>query len=218
MNYIDNLAQILWDYNQMHHWLAPADCILVCGSHDLRVAERGVDLFEHGLAPYIIFSGGLGRLTTGLFAKPEAELFAEVARRRNVPEDKIIIENQSANSGENISFTHKLLEENGLNFNSFILVQKPYMERRAYAVFRKQMPHKEVKVTSPKLSFEEYCSGGLSKDQVINILVGDTQRIKIYAEKGFQIAQEIPAEVWKAFEELVKLGYTEHLVNSSSRN
>lgn len=213
MKEVDRLAQILWEYNHTGHRLRPADCILVSCSHDLRVAERGVDLFLEEFAPFIIFSGGLGRLTKGVFIKPEADLFADIARRRGIPENKILIENQSANTGENIAFTKKLLEARGLDFDSFILVQKPYMERRAYATFKKHLPDKEVMVTSPQLSFEEYCSNGLSKEEVINIMVGDTQRIKIYAEKGFQIPQAIPAEIWEAFEQLAAMGYNVHLVN-----
>ena len=47
---------------------------------------------------------------------------------------------------------------------------------------------------------------------VVSIMVGDLQRIRVYAEKGFQIPQEIPDEVWKAYEELVALGFRERLV------
>ena len=42
-------------------------------------------------------------------------------------------------------------------------------------------------------------------------MVGDLQRIRDYPARGFQIAQEIPADVWEAFEELVRLGYDTHL-------
>ena len=44
-------------------------------------------------------------------------------------------------------------------------------------------------------------------------MVGDLQRIRVYAERGFQIPQEIPANVWSAYEKLVALGYTAHLVD-----
>ena len=51
-------------------------------------------------------------------------------------------------------------------------------------------------------------------DKVISIMVGDLQRIKVYAEKGFQIPQEIPAPVWDAFERLVALGYDQQLIEA----
>src|SRR3989338_5227466 len=133
----DELAKIIWDYHHLNHKLEKADCIFVLGSHDTRVAEYAADLFLKGFSPYIIFSGGLGSLTKDIFQKPEADIFAEIAIKRGVPPEKILIENKSSNTGENVEFTKKLLDEKGLNFNSFILVQKPYMERRTFATFKK---------------------------------------------------------------------------------
>ena len=43
-------------------------------------------------------------------------------------------------------------------------------------------------------------------------MVGDTQRINVYPHKGYQIEQEIPEDVWNAYQELAKRGYTRHLV------
>jgi len=70
------LAKKLWDYHHMHHTLENADCILVLGSHDLRVAERGAEVYLQGLAPIIIFSGGLGNVTKGIWTETEADKFA----------------------------------------------------------------------------------------------------------------------------------------------
>ena len=47
---------------------------------------------------------------------------------------------------------------------------------------------------------------------MIGIMVGDLQRIKLYPARGFQIAQEIPDEVWQAFEGLVHAGYDKYLI------
>jgi uncharacterized SAM-binding protein YcdF (DUF218 family) len=208
----DELAKILWDYNHLDQPLRAVDCILVLGSHDIRVAHRGAELFLQGYAPLIIFSGNLGRLTDGLWNQPEAEIFANEARRMGVPEDRILIENKSTNTGDNIRFSKALLAETGVSVNSFILVQKPYMQRRAYATFKKVWPEKDVIVTSPQISFEEYPNEVITRDTLISIMVGDTQRIKVYAERGFQIKQDIPVRVWDAYEELVRRGFTSHLI------
>jgi len=177
---IDVLAQTIWDYHHINHQLKKADCIFVLGSHDTRVAEYAADLFLRGLAPYIVFSGGFGSLTIDMFKKPEADIFAEIAIKKGVPRDKIIIENRSTNTGENVQFTREILKQKGLDFNSFILVQKPYMERRTYATFKKIWPEKEFIVTSPQISFANYSNDEISKEKVINIMVGDLQRIKMY--------------------------------------
>lgn len=74
------------------------------------------------------------------------------------------------------------------------------------------MAEKEIIVTSPQISFEEYPNEEISEDGMINIMVGDLQRIKIYPQKGFQVPQEIPANVWDAYKQLVVAGYTKQLV------
>ena len=210
------LAEQIWRYHLMNHRLEKADAILVLCSHDKRVAERGAELFLAGWAPLLIFSGGLGSITSEMWTEPEADQFAAIAIKLGVPKPKILIENRSTNTGENVLFTKLLLAEKQLNPEKFILVQKPYMERRAYATFRKLWSEKRVLVTSPQVSFDEYLdqyvNEDLSSDDVISIMVGDLQRIKLYPKRGFQIPQEIPGEIWAAYEELVRTGYDRHLI------
>jgi uncharacterized SAM-binding protein YcdF (DUF218 family) len=209
---VDSLAQKVWDYHHLNHRMEKSDAILVLGSHDLRVAERGAQLFLEHWAPFLIFSGGLGNLTREVWDRPEADRFAEIALAMGVPQDKILIENRSTNTGENVHFTRDLLANLHLNPQKFILVQKPYMERRTFATFKKVWPEKEAIVTSPQISFEDYPTREISKRQVINIMVGDLQRIRLYPAKGFQITQEIPPDVWAAGEKLIELGYTQNLI------
>ena len=209
-----NQARLIWDYHLMHHELKKSGCILVLGSHDTRVAERGAQLFLDGWAPILVMSGGLGRLTKNSWTEAEADCFARIARNMGVPAEAMLVENRSTNTGENIQFTRALLQQHQLDPNDFILVQKPYMERRSFATFKKRWPEKDVRVTSPQISFDDYPAGDITLEKMIQIMVGDLQRIKIYPEKGFQIEQHIPEEVWKAYESLVAAGYGEAIVNS----
>lgn len=209
----DELAKILWNFNKLHQDIGNADVIISLGSHDTRVAERGAELYLQKYAPLIVFSGGFGRLTADTWTEPEAEIFAAIAMKMGVPEEDILIENKSTNTEENLRFSMDLLKEKGVLPKSVILVHKPYMERRQYATWKKLFPDIEAYITSPQISFEDYVSeAGIPKDDLIHILVGDTQRIKLYPERGFMIPQEIPTDVWNAYEELVKRGYTEQLV------
>jgi len=212
---VRDLVEKLWRYHQLNHELAKADAILVLCSHDLAVAERGARLLLDGWAPLLIFSGGLGSLTRRMWDRPEAERFAEVALSMGIGADRILVESRSTNTGENVAFTRRLLAEQGIDPGSFILVQKPYMERRSYATFRKVWPEKQVIVTSPRVSLDEYLekyrNDTLSVHDVVSIIVGDLQRIRLYARRGFQVPQEIPPEVWSAHRELVALGYDSHL-------
>lgn len=206
------LATKVWNYHHLNHTLVPSDCIFVLCSNDIRVAEYAARLFLDGFAPYIVFSGGEGELTRGMFKGSEAEAFAEVALDMGVPEQAILLEPQSTNTGENVQFTRALLEAKGLNPASLIIVQKPFMERRAYATFQQNWPGKKVVVTSPKIDFDEYPNEALSYSDMINVMLGDLQRIKVYPTYGYSIEQEIPDEVWQAYEQLVELGFKEHLL------
>ena len=209
-------AETLWHYHQLHHDVTAADAIMVLCSHDKAVAERGAQLFLAGLAPLLIFSGGLGAITRHLWSEPEADQFAAIAIAMGVPRASILIENKSTNTGENVAFTRQLLADKGIDPQTLIVVQKPYMERRSYATFQKVWPGKRLMVTSPQVSFDDYLAkysnDTLSPDDVVSIMVGDLQRIRLYPAKGFQIEQDIPAGVWAAFEELVAAGYDRHLV------
>jgi uncharacterized SAM-binding protein YcdF (DUF218 family) len=215
---IKALVERVWRYHQLGHELAKADAIMVLCSHDTAVAERGANLFLQGWAPLLIFSGGLGVITKHLWTEPEADQFAAIAEGMGVPRASMLVENRSTNTGENVLFTKQLLAERGLDPQSFILVQKPYMERRTFATFRKVWPEKHALVTSPRVSLDEYLerysNDSLSTRDVVSIMVGDLQRVKLYAETGFQIPQEIPADVWDAFEALVAAGYDTRLVRA----
>ena len=213
---IRSLAHRLWRYHHLEHELVRGDAIMVLCSHDVAVAERGAQLWLDGWAPLLIYSGGLGAITKNLWSEPEADRFAAIAEKMGVPRERMLIENRSTNTGENVAFTKQLLADRGLDPQTFILVQKPYMERRAYATFKRRWPEKDIIVTSPQVSFddylERYSNAALSGDDVIGIMVGDLQRIRVYPERGWQIPQEIPDDVWTAFEKLVAAGYDKYLV------
>jgi len=212
-------AETLWRFHHLDHALEKSEAILVLCSHDTLVADTAARLFLDRWAPLLVFSGGFGAITRRLWTEPEADRFAAIAERLGVPRDRIVVENRSTNTGENLRFTRELLAARGLTVRSAIVVQKPYMERRAYATVRQVWPELRVVVTSPQLSLDDYLErargGPLSPAEVLSIMVGDLQRLRLYAERGFQIPQEIPDDVWAAFEALVAAGYDTHLVGGA---
>ena len=215
---IRQAAQIVWDYHLLGHTLEKADLIFVLGSHDLRVAEHAADLFHRGLAPHVVLSGGLGRLTGGIWSRPEAEMFAEVMLARGVPESVLALECRSTNTGENVRFTRQLITERGIEVKSVIAVQKPYMERRTFATIRKQWPEVALQVSSPSLDFAAYCNSTIPVQEVVDVMVGDLQRIMEYPQSGFMIPQLVTDDVRRAYEILVAAGFTHHLINSPKQD
>ncbi|BCB42704.1 hypothetical protein VagYM19_18320 [Vibrio alginolyticus] len=198
--------ETLWDYMQLKHELKPADCLFVMCSNDVRVAEHAANLYHQKLAPLIVFSGGEGRFTDGLFEKSEAETFAEIAKMSGVPSEAILLETESTNSGENVRFTEQRLKEEGKNCSSFILVQKPFMERRAIATFEKQWqsPYSQLQVSSTAHPFFEYINEDMPLMMVLEALMEDFSRVKSYPEKGFQTEQNIPQQVESSYQVLLE--------------
>ena len=212
MKEVDKYAKIIWDYMLMHNKLEKADLILVLGSKDLSPAKRAVELYFQEYAPVVIFSGNHGQNPT--LAKPEAEIYRDLAISMGVPETHIYIENKSTNTGENVDFSKQLIQEKNIKADKIILVQKPYMERRTFATFKKRWLEPVILVTSPQISYENYTNQNYydDKERIINRMVGDLIRIKEYPKLGFQIEQEIPEEVWQASQELIKMGYNKYIL------
>ena len=96
-----------------------------------------------------------------------------------------------------------------------IAVHKPYMEKRLWAAMQVYWPETKAVYTSPQVSVEEHIAHaekiGMTRKGVIETIVGDVQRMELYAQKGYQLAVEIPAEVRDAFDALVAQGYTGQL-------
>jgi uncharacterized SAM-binding protein YcdF (DUF218 family) len=209
------LAEKLYNYHLMKMELESSDLILLLGSQYIKVIDTAADLYHSGLAPKILISGGYGVGTQGIHNEPEAIRFKKILIEKGIKEKDLLIETESKNTGENIKFSFELIKAQNILHQKIIIITKPDMERRVYATFMKQWPedHKpEFFVTSPPSSFNEYISEYKEPSEAISFLVGYTQRIKEYPEMGFQTPQEIPNEVWNAYEELVKAGYTKHLI------
>ncbi len=113
--------------------LVKADAIVVVsgGDTDSRISE-GVKLYEQGWAPQIIFSGAAAEGSVS-----NALAMARIAIAAGVPEEAIIIEENSKTTAENAVFSSKIILEQ--KFSSIILVTSPYHQRRAYDLFRKEL-------------------------------------------------------------------------------
>ena len=209
-------VEILWDFMRMRHAPEKADVIVGFGCYDEDIPKRCAELFHRGFAPFVCFTGGLGRNTGKLWNKSEAERFAAIAMREGVSPECIILENKSTNSAENLLFTPKALEKAGVKAEKIIAVHKPYMERRLWAAMQVYWPGVHAVYTSPRVTLQEHIAHaertGMTRRGVIETIVGDIQRMELYPQKGYQVPVEIPGQVRAAFNTLVAEGYTGQLV------
>lgn len=207
--------QVIWDYLGMHQTPEEADCIVGFGNFNTNIARRAAQLYRQGLAPVVLFTGGLGRNTEGLLPEPEAVRFARVAMECGVPEEAILLEPDSTNTAENILFTRRLLEERDIPHQRILGVHQPFMERRITAAMGIYWPEQAFRVTSPQVSIPDYLADaqrqGISENAAVSVIVGDFQRIELYAKKGYQTPQYIPPEAWDAFHRLVAMGFDKQL-------
>ena len=205
-------AQTIWDYMRYEQPLEKADVIIGYGSFYQATTDWCAKLWHEGWAPKIMFCGNTGTFSD-TDAEPEALRYSARARELGVDANAIITEPESRNSGENISLGYAKLQEQGIDPHRVILVTAPFLLRRMYATAAKQWPGEytpQFICSSDDSTLAEYMSRADCPADIIDILVGNLGRMTTYVEKGFQIAQDIPDDVWSAYEELVRRGHTKH--------
>lgn len=96
----------------------------------LRRATWAAKVFHSSGALYLVASGGLGK-----HPPAEAEVIQNICQEQGIPADRIIVENQSRNTAENIAFSRALLVDQRIDH--FILVTDRYHAPRARLIARR---------------------------------------------------------------------------------
>ena len=206
------LAQIIWKYMRYEQPLERADVIIGLGSFYQETADWCAKLWTDGWAPKILFCGNTGTFSD-TDTTAEAVRYARRAEELGVEKSAIIVEPESRNTGENIVFGQAMLHQHGISPQIVILATVPCFLRRGYATAMKQWPSEPKPrfiCSGPPLTFMEYMVLDTAQPDIIDIIVGNLGRMRTFARAGFQIQQEIPHEVWGAYEELVRRGYTKY--------
>ncbi|MEV8333036.1 YdcF family protein [Streptomyces niveus] len=207
-------AELIWNYHQMGHEPRPCSAAIGLGSHDLGVATASADLYRAGLFPILVFSGGNSPTTRARFPRGEAVHYREHAMSLGVPDEAIFVEANAGNTGQNITLSRDLLQQAGIQVDSLMLISKPYMERRSYATCRKLWPEAEVICASEPLELDDYIKSIGDEKLVVDMLVGDLQRIIEYPKQGFAVEQDVPEDVHAAYERLLRSGFDSRLIST----
>jgi len=208
-------AQLIWDYHRLDHELRPCPAGIALGSNDLGVATHAARLYLQGLFPVLVLTGANSPTTLARFPRGEATHYREHVLDLGVPEQAILVEPAATNTGQNIGRSRAVLRDAGVQADSVLLVSKPYMQRRAYATCRRLWPDVTPICASESVDLADYVQRMGSAQLVIDHMVGDLQRIVAYPEKGFAIAQPVPASVLAACQRLAAAGFTRRLLPSS---
>ncbi len=194
---------------ELYNFLSPrdkevnADLIIGFGHFDLRIAEKCASLYQKGLAPKILFTGGVGAGSAD-FKNPEAIEFLNHVKSEysEIETDDILIESTSTNTGDNIKNSIQILKEKELfeSLKRIVLVATPTRQLRVYLTVKKYFPNATLINLPPSSSFEIDKEMNVTKS--INIqkhLLGELERIQKYPKMGFACSTEIPI----AFEDLI---------------
>jgi len=74
----------------------------------------------------------------------------------------------------------------------------------------------QITVASAPLEFETYPDDSISQKLLINMVVGDTQRLMIFSKSGHIARQDFPDEVVDAYVKLIDLGYSEQVISEEN--
>ncbi len=203
-----NKSKQLWHYLSSFKQIEQSDAIVVCCSYDLRVCDHACELIKSGASDTLVLSGNTGNWTKYIWSRPEAEIFKERALRNGLNEERIILESQATNFGENISLSKELLP----TAKSVTFVSKPNALLRVKLTAERQWPEVQSFVSCPNVVFPNEVSNVVGILGVINEMVGDIERIQKYPDLGFQAPHELPNSILEAWSYLIDQGFTEHLM------
>ena len=184
----------------------PYDAVIGFGMFDLSLPRFCGDLYTSGAARRVIFTGGIGA-GTGDLGGPEADVWRATLARSHpaIDAERVIVENRSTNTGENVSFTAEVLRTMypdlafGTGLRRVLVVASPTRLRRVGLTLRCQQPAVSVTRQLPPAALE--ADAALYAGQGINYrrhLAGELDRIVGYSIRGWILQEPLPPAVESA--------------------
>ena len=90
---------------------------------------------------------------------------------------------------------------------TFLIVTKPYAERRTQATAHRRWPDKNVTVTSEQTGFDTYRTGDIPPSRILSMLAGEALRLRAYAATGLIDPDPVPDTILEAAHALQTAGY-----------
>lgn len=138
--------------------------------------QHAIDIFKRGLAQHLVLSSGY------VYSFREAQVMRSLAMQQGVPEEAIVLEEQSIDTHQNVVFVNDILKRHG--WRSALLVSSPYHMRRALLAWRKAAPDvRVIPAAPPRSQFYDH-ERGASFDQV-RAIVHEYGAIVVYWLRGW---------------------------------
>ena len=200
-------AYKIFNYLYLKYPRQKVDAIIGFGHFDMKIPHTCGKLYKEGYTPKIIFTGGVGAGTADL-EKKEAQVFRDelYSHFPDIPEEDLLIEDQSTNTGENIFFLKDQASDYWPQHNftggisSVMLVCNAARQRRTWLTWKKVLPEVHAINCPPDTSFEKEKALFRSKGRELeDLLLGEMERIISYPSKNFTVKEEIPEDVYDSF-------------------
>jgi len=113
--------------------------IFVFGSRQTTPAQLAAELYAQQIAPLIVLTGGINRL----LGFNEAEAHHAILIEAGIPAERIVLENRSTNTYENVTFALPLIAQKLPldSIHSVLAVCKWAHSRRALMTLKRQLAH-----------------------------------------------------------------------------
>lgn len=212
---------------QQHYGIEQADVMVLFGGSILCGGDILAEAIQNQIAKKYLIVGGEGHTTETLRVKmhqefsdmdtaglPEAQVFSQYLKYKYDLEPDLL-ECQSTNCGNNITYLLDILKKNEIPCQSIILSQDASMQHRMEAGLRKYAEDiqiinyavyaAKVIVQNHKLVYEKAIWGMWDMERYISLLLGEIPRLTDdengYGPRGrnFIAHVEIPTEVENAF-------------------
>jgi len=163
--------------------------------HELRPCPVGIGLGSHDL--------GVADVTAALFHQGIFPLI--VFTGANAPTSR-----KRFPGGEAVHYRQRAIEL-GVPPEAILVEPSATNTRENFELSRKL----DVLCASDRRSLDEYIGGIGDRHFVINMIVGDTQRVMEYPKLGHAVVQDVPGPIEAAFERLIAAGFTDRLLSTA---
>jgi len=171
----------LIDYISPVTEIQPCKFALMFGSRHAQVdlSRLAIDLFRSGHFEILIIAGG----RTHGARRSEAREIANCLVTQGLPHKRIILEERSSNTGENVRNARKLMKHAGIS--ELLLIGKIYAKRRYAMTIKKQWPE----ITRISCATVDYF--GVAREQWWKSpslrlrIFSEARKIEAYLERGY---------------------------------
>jgi uncharacterized SAM-binding protein YcdF (DUF218 family) len=166
------------------------DIILVPGSYRRQLIDRAVELYKEGFAPYILPSGGIGKMLARAIESGEANWKSEwnflqnIAISNGVPKNAILKEDKALNTFENAQLSWQVVQKNNIQVKKAIIVCKAFHARRALLTYQSAFSSEVDYVVCPIVDDRDITKDNWFLDEEkIQIVMGEVEKIGKYFAK-----------------------------------